>query len=293
MKIKRILTNNAVITLNEKKKEQIICGKGIAYKKKAGDEVDISQIDKIFVLMPNDSLQKQMEQLLTDIPLKYVELSNDIVNMARLSMNMILSDSLIISLADHLWATVSRLKEGVNISNGLKWEIRRFYEREYEVGLLALEMSKKVLCMDLPEDEAAYIAMHIVNAETDNYSMEETSKMIKFIGYITRIVRMFFGIDFDESSGYYYRFVTHLNYFARRVFRGEQYEDNVGLELPGIIFEKYAAAYECAEKIENFILEKRNYQISDEEKMYLTIHIQMVVSKGSKKNKTNREEELK
>ena len=162
MKIKRILTNNAVITLNEKKKEQIICGKGIAYKKKAGDEVDISQIDKIFVLMPNDSLQKQMEQLLTDIPLKYVELSNDIVNMARLSMNMILSDSLIISLADHLWATVSRLKEGVNISNGLKWEIRRFYEREYEVGLLALEMSKKVLCMDLPEDEAAYIAMHIV-----------------------------------------------------------------------------------------------------------------------------------
>lgn len=62
--------------------------------------------------MPNDSLQKQMEQLLTDIPLKYVELSNDIVNMARLSMNMILSDSLIISLADHLWATVSRLKEG-------------------------------------------------------------------------------------------------------------------------------------------------------------------------------------
>ena len=51
--------------------------------------------------------------------------------------------------------------------------------------------------------------------------------------------------------------------------------------------------YECAEKIENFVLEKRNYQISDEEKMYLTIHIQMVVSKGSKKNKTNREEELK
>ena len=62
---------------------------------------------------------------------------------------------------------------------------------------------------------------------------------------------------------------------------------------PRIGNEKYAAAYECAEKIENFVLEKRNYQISDEEKMYLTIHIQMVVSKGSKKNKTNREEELK
>lgn len=32
MQILRILTNNAVVILGENKKEQIVCGKGIAYK---------------------------------------------------------------------------------------------------------------------------------------------------------------------------------------------------------------------------------------------------------------------
>lgn len=285
MKIRRILTNNAIITLNEKGAEQIICGKGIAYKKRCGDEIDDFLIDKTFILMPDSKLQKQLEQLLSDIPLEYVELSYDIVKMARLAMNVALSDSLVISLADHLFETVRRFREGVNISNGLAWEIRRFYEREYEVGLLALDMVEKKLEVALPKDEAAYIAMHIVNAESDNSTMEETFRQTRLIGDITRIVRMFFGIDFDENSGYYYRFITHLNYFVRRILRGETYSDTTNQELTDIIFEKYQKAYQCAGRIGDFVADKLHYRISDEEKMYITIHIQLVVSKAGRKEK--------
>ena len=285
MKIQRILTNNAIIILNEKGAEQIVCGKGIAFKKRIGDEIDGRFIDKTFMLMPDSKLQKQLEQLLADIPLEYIELTYDIVKMARLAMNVTLSDSLVISLADHLYETVRRFREGVNISNGLAWEIRRFYEREYEVGLLALDMVEKKLDLQLPKDEVAYIAMHIVNAETDNSTMEETFRQTRLIGDITRVVRMFFGIDFDESSGYYYRFITHLNYFVRRILRGEQYTDNSNQELNDIIFEKYQKAYQCADRIGDFVAEKLNYRISDEEKMYITIHIQLVVSKASRKEK--------
>lgn len=291
MKIRRILTNNAVVTLNENGKEEIVCGKGIAYKKKTGEEIDECLIDKIFMLMPDNKLQKQLEQLLTDIPLEYVELANDIVKMARLVMNVRLSDSMVISLGDHLYGIICRLQQGVNISNGLSWEIRRIYEREYEVGLLALDMAEKKLNLKLPKDEAAYIAMHIVNAETDDSTMEETFQRTKLIGDITRIVRIFYGIDFDESSGYYYRFVTHLNYFVRRVIRGEQYTDDASQDLAGIIFERYKRAYECAGKIGDFVAEKMDYHVSDEEKMYITIHIQMVVNKGSRKEKKERGEE--
>lgn len=293
MKIQRILTNNAVVTLNEKGKEQIVCGKGIAFKKRSGDYIEPHLIDKTFMLAPDGKLQKQLEQLLADIPLEYVELANDIVKMARLVMSIQLSDSLIISLADHLYETVRRFKEGVNISNGLAWEIRRFYEREYEVGVVALDMVEKRLGeLRLPQDEAAYIAMHIVNAETDNSTMEETFRRTRLIADITRIVRMFFGIDFDESSGYYYRFVTHLNYFVRRVIRGEQYADDTNQELADIIFEKYKRAYECADRIGRFVADKLDYNISDEEKMYITIHIQLVVDKAARKEKNERKEEV-
>ena len=40
MRICRILTNNALVVLDEKGKEQIVCGKGIGYKKRPGDNVD-------------------------------------------------------------------------------------------------------------------------------------------------------------------------------------------------------------------------------------------------------------
>lgn len=282
MKIQRILTNNAIITLNEKGAEQIVCGRGIAYKKRCGDEIDGRSIEKTFMLAPESKLQKQLEQLLSDIPLEYVELAYDIVKMARLAMDATLSDSLVISLADHLCETVRRFREGIMISNGLAWEIRRFYEREYEVGLLALDMAEKKLGLLLPKDEAAYIAMHIVNAETDKSTMEETFRRTRLIGDITRIVRMFFGIDFDEDSGYYYRFITHLNYFVRRVLRGEQHTDSTNQELTDIIFEKYQKAYQCALRISDFVADKLNYHISDEEKMYITIHIQLVVSKAGR-----------
>lgn len=290
MKIRRILTNNSVVILDQRGKEQIVCGKGIGFKKKAGEEIDENLIEQTFILMSDDRLRKQLEQLLADIPLEYVELAYDITKMARLTMRIKLSDSLVISLGDHLHQSVQRFRKGINISNGLRWEIRRFYEREYGIGLLALDMAEKVLSIRLPDDEAAYIAMHIVNAESDNSTMEETFRVTRLMKDITRIVRMFFGFEFDENTGYYYRFLTHLNYFARRVLKGEQYADGTNRELAGIVFGRYKMAYECAGKIEDFVADSLNYQMSDEEKMYLTIHIQMVVNKGDRKDKTEGKE---
>ena len=45
MRIERILTNNALVVLDEntcmeKKREKIVCGKGIGFKKRAGDDLD-------------------------------------------------------------------------------------------------------------------------------------------------------------------------------------------------------------------------------------------------------------
>lgn len=283
MRIKRILTNNAIIVSNPNGNDQIVCGKGIAYKKHSGDEVDQSLINQTFVLMPDTALSNQLEQLLRDIPLEYVSLSNDIVHMAEVSMQTRLNESLVISLADHIYETVRRYREGISISNGLIWEIRRFYEKEYEIALIARDMIARKFYADLPEDEAGYIAMHIVNAETENSTIEETMRITRLIQDIIRIVRLFFGVEFDEESGYYYRFITHLKFFLRRVLHGEEKASECSSDLARIIFEKYASACACAGKIEQFIRRKCGYQISDEEKMYITIHIHSVISKASRK----------
>ncbi|NMS88193.1 PRD domain-containing protein, partial [Clostridioides difficile] len=44
----------------------------------------------------------------------------------------------------------------------------------------------------------------------------------------------------------------------------------------------YKNAYKCIEKLDEFIHKKYNYDLTDEEKLYLTIHVERVVSKSIK-----------
>lgn len=281
MLIQRILTNNALITLDDQGKEQIVCGKGIGFKKHIGDEIDTSLINQVFILARN-SLTKQLEQLLNDIPIEYIEVANQIVEMAKIDMGKKLNDSLLISLSDHLYSAMERFLEGVNISNGLLWDIKQFYEVEFDIGCKALDLIETKFKVRLPEAEAAYIALHLVNAEMDDSSMEEVYNITKVIQDVTNIVKYYFSIEFDTKSAYYYRFVTHLKFFARRLFEKKQYQEEDDLDFLDVVKVKYETAYKCVCKIGMFLEKKYQYQLTDEEKLYLSIHIQRAVYKGKK-----------
>lgn len=281
MRIRRILTNNALVTLNELGDEQIVCGKGIGYKKRIGEEIDTALIEKVYVVADHTKPQNQAEQLLKEIPAEYIALAHRVIQMAQLTLHTELNDSLLLSLSDHLHCAMQRFMEGGIISNGLTWEVKRFYEKEFEVGLLALDMLEEGFRVRLPEAEAAFIAMHIINAESDDSSMEETFEITQIIQDISNIVRVHFKTEFDTNSSYYYRFITHLKYFARRVRRGEQYHEASDEDLAEIIFSKYKGSYRCACKIGDYLKKKYRYVLTGEETMYLTIHVQLAVNKGS------------
>lgn len=282
MRIERILTNNALVVLDEKRKEKIVCGKGIGFKKRPGDELDPALVEKTYTLATDGKADSQLERLLAELPLEYVELSDRIVQMARITLNQKLGDSLVISLADHLYYTVQRFREGTPIANGLTWEIKRFYEKEFETALLAMDMVEETFGVRLPEAEAAFVAMHLVNSEAEDSTMDETFRITRIIQDVLNIVSRTFAMEFDTSSSYYYRFITHLKFFARRVLRGEQYMEASGEDLADIVFAKYREPFRCAQKVQEFLRKQYHYTLTTEEMMYLTIHIRLVVSKASR-----------
>lgn len=53
-------------------------GKGITYDKKAGDCVDVEQVEKQFV-PSNKDFSMKFQEILLDIPSKYLEVSNCII----------------------------------------------------------------------------------------------------------------------------------------------------------------------------------------------------------------------
>lgn len=279
MIIRRILTNNAVVALTDSQKEKIVCGKGIAYKKKVGEIIDVSLINQTFILENDESLSR-FEQLLKDVPLEYIELAKEIVEMSELQFAKKFNDSMVVTLSDHLYLAIKRYDEGVVISNALLWDIKNFYEIEYEIGVKGLEKIKQKFDIELPEDEAGFIALHIVNAQLDDTNMENIYKVTKVIQEITTIVKYHFSIEFNASSAYYYRFVTHLKFFALRLLTNKKYTENDENELLDLVKEKYLLAYQCAMKINEFLMKKYDYVLQNDEILYLTIHIHRVVDKA-------------
>lgn len=278
MVIKRILTNNAVVIDNDNGKEEIVCGKGIAFKKKRGDSIDYSQVNQIFVLKDSASI-KGLEQIVKDVPLEYIKLASEINEMAKREFGKEFSDNMIVSLSDHLYTAIKRHKEGLQIKNSLLWDIKNFYENEYRIGLESLNIIKERLHIELPEDEAGFIALHIVNATLEGSNIDSVMKTTVLIQEITTIISYHFHITFDKESIYYNRFITHLKFFSIRLFNKTTYDLEDNNNFLKIVIDQYPNVYKCALKISNLLNRKYHYDLKDEELLYLMIHIQRIISK--------------
>lgn len=279
MEIYKILNNNVIVSKNEHDKEIIAMGKGIAFKKKVGEHIEDELIDKVYTL--SDEVSSKFQELAAEIPVEHMKISDDIIKYVKLKLGKKLNDSIYLSLCDHISTAILRHEEGVDVKNVLLWDIKKFYKDEFEIGKHGLEMIKEKLNVQLNEDEAGFIALHIVNAEMDE-KLETIYEVTKVMQEILNIVKYFFHIDFDEDSVYFYHFITHLKFFAHRLITKSSYQDEQSDDLLDLIKIKYKNAYACCLKIKQFLKTNYAYDLSQEETLYLTIHIARVVYKNER-----------
>ncbi|AXU76947.1 PRD domain-containing protein [Clostridioides difficile] len=275
MIINKILNNNVVITLDDNDEEVIVMGKGIGYQKSKGNLIDKTKVNKVFRIS-NKEISNKLQELLNNIPIEHMKLSSEIIEYAQTKLNKKLNESIYISLSDHTYAAIQRMKEGINVKNAILWEIKRFYKEEFEIGMKALDIIESKTGIKLPEDEAGFIAFHIVNAQlSEGHTL--ASDITKLIQEVLSIVRYHFRIEFHEESVFYYRFIMHLKFFAQRLLLDGAHEGETDRELLSIIKSKYNKEFECVVKIKNFIKKQYNYILTDDELIYLTIHLAKVV----------------
>lgn len=278
MQIYKILNNNAAVVRDEQGLEKIVMGKGICFQKKTGTQIDPAVIDKTFFLSTEDASNK-FQVLVQDIPMEHITIGEEIITEAKSRLGKRLNDMIYISLIDHVHTSIVRFLEGITVKNVLLWDIKRFYKEEYEIGLWALAQMNSQLKVQLPEDEAGFIALHLANAQMDDTVMHNMYEITKIMQEILNIVKYFFHIEFQEDNVYYYRFITHLKFFAKRLVDHNNYQDDENDDLLEVIRQKYAKSYQCVEKITQFISKKYGYVMSREEQLYLTIHIARAIHK--------------
>jgi beta-glucoside operon transcriptional antiterminator len=276
MKIIKVLNNNAVTVLDNKNKEVVVIGPGLALQKKAGDDLEDRKIERILTL-ENKGVFEKFINLISEIPVKYVEVCEDIINLAEENLGKRLNQNIFLTLTDHVSFALERHAKGLDIKNPMLVEIKRFYKQEYAIGLKALGVIKDKLGVELHEDEAASIALHIVNEQL-NVDMPNVVNITNMMQEILNIIKYNFSIDFDEDSLTFHRLVTHLKFFAQRMLNNKQAksgDEYLYLKVKA----NYPEAYRCAEKIRNYIKKAYEFSLSMEEMTYLIIHIQRVISR--------------
>ena len=277
MKVVRVFNNNAVLVENEANEEMVLIGKGIAFAKKTGDLINEELIQKKFVF-ENSQLNEKLAKLFNEVPVKYIELTLDIVEMAGKELNTKFNSNIYIALADHIEYAVERCSNNETIKNALLWEIKKFYPNEFAAAMKALEMIRYETNIEMTEDEAGFIALHFVNGQSEGELMAQTVAVTKIVEDILHIVEYHFHFKIDETSLNYIRFVTHIQYFARRLFAKEVIDDG-----DDILFEqiknRYQDSYNCSLKVKKYIGSNYHIDISNDELVYFILHINRVCNR--------------
>lgn len=275
MKITKIFNNNSVVAKDDNKNEIVVMGCGIAFKKSVGEELDPKLIEKTFILKQKEASEK-FKLLLEDMPSEHVSLSYDIIEYAKNFLGVELNDYIYVTLTDHISYSIKIYEQGLKRPNALIWEIKKIYPKEFHVGLKALDLIKDETNLELEQDEAANIALHLINAQVNKSSnnVQDVSNIAKMVADILNIVTYTYNIKLDESSLNYERFVTHLRFFFKRLYNNENNTSNDDFLLNQIRM-KYPEAYRCMLKIERYLGQK----LDNEEQLYLTLHIQRVTER--------------
>lgn len=282
MIISKIFNNNCVATI-EDDQELILTGSGIGFQKKVNDEIEEDKVEKKFAIVQDH--QKDFEELLDKIPIDYFETTRTIVEYAEQKLDRKLNDGVNVPMTDHISSAIYRYHEDMVLPNLFVDDFKTFYPKEYEVAKWALNFINETYEVELPNDELAYLVMHLVNA-SNNKGLNHAQNTVYFINRCIEIVEKDFGIELDKESLTHQRFTTHLKYLSQRVFSKDTDDlppHTIDDDFSLFVIMKLKKYDHCVNKINTFIKHRFDYELSRDEKMYISIHLHQLIS--SKKTK--------
>ncbi|MBY7142782.1 PRD domain-containing protein [Virgibacillus sp. NKC19-3] len=270
MKLKKVLSNNAVIATDELQNEQIAIGRGIGFGKKKNHIIPNYAIEKLFVLKENEQLQ----QLILRIPEQHFELSNDIISYAEQQLDTKLNEHVLIALTDHISFAIERKKKGIHLRNKLTSEIKALYKREFKIGIWAVQYIKEKTKEDLSIDEAAFIALyiHTMNIEKGNF-FQEAVKQTTIVKDMIDSIKSHLKIKIREEELAYERLVVHLHFALTRT--SNQHESYaMDDEMLQMVKRKFKHSFRIASKSAKKINNLHGINLPEHELGYVAIHLE-------------------
>lgn len=202
-----------MIALNDDGEELVLMGNGLGFQKKPGFEIDQTKVEKVFEV--KDELESlRVEKLFSEIPEEIIKISYEILSYARENLKKDLNETTFIAIADHLHTAIQRTQKNIHMKNFLLWDVKRFFPQELEVARKAITVVNDRMNVELTDDEAGFLTLHIVNAAIDS-NQESAIDLTQMIEEILTVIKYTLKINFEENDMYFQRFITRLKGIIR------------------------------------------------------------------------------
>ena len=277
MKIKFVksFNNNAALVCDTELKEWIVVGSGVSFGKKAGDLIDVKKIERYFVAQSDSKEINEQINIISSFQDKVLETTTLVTKLAQKTFNVVFNDFQYFSLADHLNFAIERSQEDMVMTIGAtRWELETMYPLEYKAALEAKSLIEDRHKIVLPESETIFLTYHFVNAHCDKSNVNDTMKMTQIIQQTIDLIQRLLQIKLDTEDFQYTRFITHLRFFILKKMKDDSINEHA---LDPLLIQtlqlKYEKAYEIAKKVAVFYNHQEQWNLADDELLYLTLHI--------------------
>lgn len=273
--VAKVLNNNVIIADHPQYDEVVVIGKGIGFNRKVRDKIDLSAVEKMFILR-NQQEQEQYKQLIPQVDEKLIETIHEIVLYIMQHSRKPLNEHIHIALTDHIAFAIRRYEQNVPFHNPFLYETREIYPDEYAMAEYSVHRINEKMGVDLPPDEIGFVALHIHSA-LSNRHISEVQKHSMLISDMVNLVENNLNYRIPRDSLDYSRLVTHLRFVLERLRRGETVQETSSLD--GLMKREYPEMYSLAWKLTKVIEQRMHLSVYSAEVGYLTVHLQRLAQK--------------
>ena len=266
--VMRVLNNNVILVKHvSNETEMILVGRGIGFgvRKDTVTTIPNEKIEKSY-LAYDEQNKKEYFELINQLDDEIIGVCSEIVTVAESKLNGLNKETLIV-LTDHISFALQRIKSGMDIENPFLHEIRSMCPDEYEIGLIAKDMIRKRLRIEINEDEVGFIAFHLCESRL-NRPITNAVKQAKLLQKLVAYIEKSLGIKINEGLAYN-RLINHFRGSIERAMQGIE-TNNL---LLSAIKSECSKHYGIAKEINKIIFADLGIELSEAELGFLALHI--------------------
>lgn len=264
MKLVKKINNNFALGFDSKNEGIIVEGKGIGFIKMPCELTDYTLITRTYY-----GFSEKYIDLINTIPQETIDVANMVYEYFTSKIHCNVNPNLPFILADHIDFAIKRVEKNINVTMPIRYDLVQMYPVEHEVSKYALKLVRTRLNVFLPATEETGIIINLINAEEET---EKSNLTAKYIDAITKIIEDELKVSIDKNSFNYARFETHVEYLFKRMNQ-KTLISSENKQIYNEMVEKTPKTNMCVEKIADYIEANEGDKLSEEEKLYLILHV--------------------